>query len=247
MIEAQQLNKRFGSLHAVKNLSLLAQDGSITAILGANGAGKTTTLRMMCGLLQWDSGSVLVDNARLDGTPAARRRIGALLDHTGLYARLTAEENLFYFGRLHGLSRPKLAARALDVMALLDLSAIAGRRAGELSQGQKTKVAIGRTLMHSPRNLVLDEPTNGLDVTGIRSLRTALRQMRDAGMCIVFSSHALDEVQALCDHVVIVAAGVVVAAGPPKQICSQAGTTSFEDAFVNLTTPPEEASCCAKL
>ena len=230
MIEVRNLQKRFGATQALKNLSFSASDGSITGLLGANGAGKTTCLRIIAGALKPDQGT-----ANITGP------LGALLDHTGLYARLTVRENLRYFGELQRIPTANLSSRINDVLSHLNLLEIAEQRAGSLSLGQSTKVALGRVLIHSPKNLLLDEPTNGLDIPAIRSLRSHLCTLRDAGACIVFSSHVLDEARALCDSLVIVARGSVVAQGSPAEICRLAGTESLEDAFITLTATQETA------
>lgn len=224
MIEVQNLSKQFGTTPAVKDLSFRAPDGAITGLLGANGAGKTTTLRMICGVLKPDGGWVRAEDD-----------IGALLDHTGLYARLTVRENLAYFGRLRAMPPARIRDRVEELLSLLGLGAIAGRRTAGFSQGERMKTALGRAMIHSPRNLLLDEPTNGLDVPTVRSLRAVLRGMRDLGACIVFSSHVLEEVRSLCDNVVIISRGSVAAQGSPDELCREAGSASLEDAFVRLT------------
>jgi sodium transport system ATP-binding protein len=228
MIEVRGLKKRFGATQALNNLSFSAAGGSITGLLGANGAGKTTCLRIIAGALKPDSGIVKVDGP-----------LGALLDHTGLYARLTVRENLQYFGQLQGIPHGELDERINRVLAQLDLSEIAQQRGGGLSLGQSTKVALGRVLIHSPSNLILDEPTNGLDVPAVRSLRSYLCRLRESGVCVLFSSHVLDEARALCDSLVIMARGTVVACGTPKEICRLAETESLEHAFITLTSTPE--------
>jgi sodium transport system ATP-binding protein len=242
MITIHKLAKSFDGRPVVRDLSFEAPDGAITGLLGANGAGKTTTLRMICGALQPESGSIVVDNAASDAVSsrdvlARQRRIGALLDHMGIYTRLTVRENLAYFGRLHGMPVELLAKRSESVISILGLDAIADRRTHGFSQGERMKTALGRALLHSPQNLLLDEPTNGLDIPTIRSLRDLLRRLRDTGRCIVYSSHVLDEVRALCDRVVIIADGRIVAQGSPEELCSQAETTSLEEAFIELTCP----------
>jgi sodium transport system ATP-binding protein len=244
MIEVQDLEKRFGEVQAVSNLSFTAPDGSITGLLGANGAGKTTTLRMVCGVLKPDAGSVRIDNLppSHDGL-GLQRRVGALLDHNGLYPRLTAREHLVYFGRLHGIARARLSERIDQVLSLLGLESIADRRTAGFSQGERMKIAIGRALIHSPRNLVLDEPTNGLDIPTVRALRDLLVKMRESGMCIILSSHVLDEIRALCNEVVIISRGSLVAHGRPEDLCRQTGSASLEDAFVTLTGPTENVAC----
>jgi sodium transport system ATP-binding protein len=172
------------------------------------------------------------------GDPVSRQhRIGALLDHLGIYSRLTVRENLAYFGRLRGMTPELLEERIESVVSVLGLEAIADRRTKGFSQGERMKTALGRVLLHSPRNLLLDEPTNGLDIPTIRSLRNLLKRLRDSGTCIVYSSHVLDEVRALCDRVVIIAEGRIVAQGSPQEPCSQAETASLEEAFIELTSP----------
>jgi len=234
MIEIQQLHKRFGHVTAVNGLSFTASDGAITGLLGANGAGKTTALGMICGLLAPDSGAVSVGGA--SSGRDRRSLIGALLDHQGLYPRLTARENIAYFGELQGLSRPALGRRVRELVSALGLDELADRRVEGFSRGERLKVALGRALVHAPQHLVLDEPTNGLDVASIHSLRGLLRRLREEGRCVVFSSHVLDQVAALCDSVVIMARGRLVARGSVEALCTQAGAATLEDAFMALTS-----------
>ena len=242
MIQVHELRKSFGGRSAVRDLSFQAPDGAITGLLGSNGAGKTTTLRMICGVLKPDSGSVLIDDVA--GNPLARqRRVGALLDHTGIYSRLTVRENLVYFGRLRGMPPESLKERVDQVLSVLGLESIADRRTSGFSQGERMKTALGRAILHSPRNLLLDEPTNGLDVPTVRSLRDLLKRLRDAGTCVVFSSHVLDEVRALCDQVVIISRGSLIAQGSHSELCNQTDTTSLEEAFVKLTCSAEASPC----
>ena len=234
MIQARNLQKSFGAVQAVRDLSFSAPDGAITGLLGSNGAGKTTTLRMICGVLQPDNGWVRID-----------KPVGALLDHVGLYPRLTARENLAYFGELRGIPRAKLAERIEQVLSQLGMEAIADRRTAGFSQGERMKTALARAILHSPQNLLLDEPTNGLDVPSVRALRSLLRQMRDSGMCLVLSSHILEEVRIVCDHVVIVSVGRVVAEGSPEDLCRLTDSASLEDAFIKLTE--ENLQCLSTL
>jgi sodium transport system ATP-binding protein len=240
MIEVRNLRKAFGPVRAVCDVSFRAQNGRITGILGENGAGKTTTLALISGLLRPDEGWVRVgpdDSSPID----RRRRIGALLDHKGLYDRLTARENIAYFGRLQGVLPCLLERRVEDVLAQLDLTRIADRRVAGFSQGERMKVALGRAIVHSPAHVLLDEPTNGLDIPSVHGLREILRRMRDSGTCILFSSHVLEEVRALCDQVVIISRGRVAAQGDPGEICRLAGTATLEEAFLGLTD--REAVC----
>jgi sodium transport system ATP-binding protein len=224
MIQALNLKKNFGAVQAVRDLSFSAPDGKITGLLGSNGAGKTTTLRMICGVLQPDHGAVRIDKS-----------VGALLDHIGLYPRLTTRENLEYFGQLRGIPRAKLSQRIDQVLAQLGMEHIADRRTAGFSQGERMKTALARAILHSPPNLLLDEPGNGLDVPSVRALRGLLRQMRDSGMCIVLSSHILEEIRILCDNVAIVSAGRVIAQGSPEDLCRETDSSSLEDAFIKLT------------
>jgi sodium transport system ATP-binding protein len=231
MIEVRHLRKAFGAVRAVSDVSFRAPNGRITGILGENGAGKTTTLALICGLLRPDEGWVRVG----PGSPIERRRrIGALLDHKGLYDRLTARENVAYFGRLQGVLPCLLERRVEDVLVQLDLTRVADRRVAGFSQGERMKVALGRAIVHSPAHVLLDEPTNGLDIPSVHGLRDVLRRMRDSGTCVLFSSHVLDEVRALCDHVVIISRGRVVAQGDPADVCRLAGCATLEEAFLVL-------------
>ena len=236
MIEVRHLAKRFRDKQAVRDVSFVARDGAITGLLGANGAGKSTTLRMIAGLLRPDRGTVRVDGIDAQQTSNPHAHLGALLDHAGLYSRLTARENLVYYGELRGLSRRRAGARADEVLSCLGLQPLAGKTVAGFSVGERAKLALGRAILHSPKNLLLDEPTNGLDVPTARKLRLVLKNMRDAGCSIVFSSHVLDEVEQLCDEVVILAEGVVIAAGAPSSISSKISVVSLEEAFVQLTS-----------
>jgi sodium transport system ATP-binding protein len=235
MIEAMDLHRRFGAVQAVAGLSFTAHDGQITGLLGPNGAGKTTAMRMLYTLLRPDRGQVRVDGVDVGQDPiAARRRLGVLPDARGLYRRLSARENIEYFGRLQGLDPQLLRTRTDTLLDALDMRAIEHRRAEGFSQGQRVKTAIARALVHMPQNLILDEPTNGLDVMSTRALRAFLREQRAAGRCVVLSSHIMQEVAALCDHIVVIHQGRVVAAGTAEALRAQTGEASLEDAFVQI-------------
>ena len=235
MIEARQLEKRFGRVTAVREVSLHAADGRITGLLGPNGAGKSTTLRMLYTVLAPDRGDALIDGYSAVREPlAARARLGVLPHGAGIYSNLTARENILYFGALQGLSRAARRARAAELVQLLEMEEFADRRARGFSQGERVRTALARALVHSPRNLVLDEPTNGLDVMAVRALRRLLLQLRDAGHCVLFSSHVMQEVSALCDEVVVIAHGVVLEHGTPDEIRGRTGAGSLEEAFVRL-------------
>lgn len=242
MINIQDLGKSFDNRFVVRNLSFQALNGEITGLLGANGAGKTTTLRMICGAMKPDTGSIWIDGVANDPL-AWQRCAGALLDHVGIYSRLTVRENLAYFARLRGMPPKSVKERVDYVLSVLGLESIADRRTSGFSQGERMKTALGRAILHSPQNLILDEPTNGLDVPTIRSLRALLRRLRDAGTCILFSSHVLEEVRALCDKAVVIASGRLIAQGSPAELCGQTKTGSLEEAFVKLTCPPEATPC----
>ena len=235
MIEAEALCKRFGAIEAVREVSFAARDGEITGLLGPNGAGKSTTLRMVYGVLAPDSGSVRIDGIDIRGeTSRARAHLGVLPHAAGLYGNLTARENIAYFGSLQGIDRKRLRARTADLVASLAMEDFIERRAKGLSQGQRIKVALARALVHDPANLVLDEPTNGLDVMAIRSLREMLKALKSQGRCILFSSHVMQEVAALCDQVVIVGQGRVLAQGSLQSIRERGGTASLEEAFLRV-------------
>jgi sodium transport system ATP-binding protein len=233
MIEVAALAKSFGAVEAVKGVSFIAPDGRITGLLGPNGAGKSTTLRMISGLLTPNAGSVNVDGWRVSmDDRESRLALGVLPHSPGIYPRLSARENIRYYGRLAGLSGPALEERINELVASLEMDEFADRRAHGFSQGQRTKVALGRALVHRPKNLVLDEPTNGLDVMATRSLRELIRRLRDLGHCVLFSSHVMQEVAMLCDEIVIIAHGRVVASGSADALRAQFGCESLEDAFV---------------
>jgi sodium transport system ATP-binding protein len=235
MIEVRALHKAFGDVVAVDDVSFLARDGEITGLLGPNGAGKTTCLRMLYTLMIPDRGQVLVDGLDAAVDPlGVRRRLGVLPDARGLYTRLTARENIAYFGRLHGMPETELGARAEALIHALGMDAIADRRAAGFSQGERVKTAIARALVHDPHNVILDEPSNGLDVMATRSLREFMRALRAEGRCVLFSSHVMQEVAALCDRVVIMARGRIVADASPQALREETGAASLEDAFVKL-------------
>jgi sodium transport system ATP-binding protein len=235
MIELKGLNKAFGAVKAVDGVSFTARDGEITGLLGPNGAGKTTTLRMLYTLMKPDSGQVLVDGIDAAVDPiAVRKRLGVLPDARGLYKRLSSRENIEYFGRLQGMDETTIAARIDGLVKALDMGEIIERRTDGFSQGQRVKTAIARALIHDPKNCILDEPTNGLDVMATRAMRDFLRHLKAEGRCVLFSSHIMQEVGALCDRIVVIAHGHVVADASPDELREQAGTPNLEDAFVKV-------------
>lgn len=250
MISVESLSKRFTvserrsalalratsrSVTAVDNVSFTANDGEVTGLLGPNGAGKTTTLRMLSTLLTPDSGRAVIDGADLAREKnAIRRTLGVLGDAKGLYWRLSARENITYFGRLHGLTAAEAAARADALIRELGLGDLADRPTQGFSQGERMKVAIARALVHNPQTVLLDEPTNGLDIMSTRSMRELIRGLKAQGKCVLFSSHIMQEVAALCDRIVIIAKGHVVFQGTPAEVLQATGLASLEDAFVKL-------------
>ncbi len=238
MIVVDALAKSFGprrDVKAVDGVSFVAPDGAITGLLGPNGAGKTTLLRMLATLIVPDAGSATIDGLDVGRERfAVRRRIGVLSDARGLYLRLTARENIRYYGALHGLAAPALARRVDELVALLGIDAIADRPAQGYSQGERMKVAIARALVHDPAVILLDEPTNGLDIMSTRALRDLLRSLQAAGKCLLFSSHVMQEVAALCDRIVILGHGHVVATGTAEELIARSGAGTLEDAFVAL-------------
>jgi sodium transport system ATP-binding protein len=235
MIEVEQLHKSFGAKIAVDDVTFSARDGQITGLLGPNGAGKTTTLRMLYTLLKPDRGRITVDGLDAARQPLeVRRRLGVLPDARGLYKRLTARENITYFAQLHGMDEPLIQRRSNALIQALAMQDIAARRVEGFSQGERVKTAIARALVHDPRHIVLDEPSNGLDVIATRSLRDFLRQLKAEGRCVLFSTHIMQEVAALCDRIVIIAGGRVVADGIPEALRDLAGEQSLEEAFVKI-------------
>ncbi|HEY0044062.1 MAG TPA: ATP-binding cassette domain-containing protein [Allosphingosinicella sp.] len=235
MIEVSDLAKRFGKVQAVDGASFTAPDGAITTLLGANGSGKTTTLNMLMGLLKPDRGAARIDGIAVEGNAQeTRRRTGWFPDSVGLYPRLTSREHMRYFGELHGMAGKALEEAISTTIAALRMEDIADRRTEGFSTGQRMKVALARALVHSPRNIILDEPTRGLDVISVRLLRETLRQLRGEGRCILMSSHVMAEVQELSDHIVCIAGGRVVAEGSPQALMAQANAPDLEEAFIRL-------------
>jgi len=235
MIEARTLNKRFGALNAVTQATFTARDGQITGLLGPNGAGKSTCLRMLYGVLAPDSGSACIDGIDIRGeTSAARALLGVLPHAAGLYNNLTARENISYFGSLQGMHPERLRERTTGLARSLGMESFIDRRVKGFSQGQRIKVALARALVHDPKNLILDEPTNGLDVMAIRNLREMLLALREQGRCILFSSHVMQEVAALCDRVVIIGRGRVLADDTPQSIREASGAATLEEAFLRV-------------
>lgn len=238
MIEVKNLKKYYGeadSIKAVDDVSFHCPDGQITGLLGPNGAGKTTTLRMITGLIKPRNGTVLVDG--VDVTKDAskvRQLLGVQADANGVYPRLTPREQFKFYGRFYGLRGKKLEDRVQAIIEQLQMAEIADRRAEGFSRGQKQKIVLGRALVHNPLNVLMDEPTNGLDVMAVRQTRETIQAMRDEGRCVLFSTHYMDEAERLCDNIAIIVGGKIIAVGSPADLMQQTGQSRLEDAFVML-------------
>jgi sodium transport system ATP-binding protein len=242
MIAVSSLRKHFGAVQALDDVSFTAADGRITGLLGHNGAGKSTTLRILSTVMRADSGSATVNGHDCTTQSlAVRQSLGVLPHSSGLYVQLTGRENIEYYAKLHGMRGNELQ-RACDAMIeRLGIGAVAARRAKGYSQGERLKVALARALIHRPRTVILDEPTNGLDVNAVRMLREMIRELKRSGCCVLFSSHVMQEVAALCDDIVIIARGRVVAQGTPEQILAALGTNDLEEAFVRAAAAAGDA------
>lgn len=238
MIEIRNLKKYYGddnNIKAVDDISFTCPDGEITGLLGPNGAGKTTTLRMISGLIKPMSGTVIVDGHDVNVDPrAVRQALGVQADMNGVYPRLTPREQFRYYGRFYGLKGKALESRVQAVLDELNMAEIAERRAEGFSRGQRQKIVLGRALIHNPPNIIMDEPSNGLDVMAVRDTRDSIRAMRDQGRCVLFSTHYLDEAERLCDNIAIIVAGKIVASGTPAALMQRTGKDNLEDAFIAL-------------
>ena len=223
---------------AVSDVSFTAANGSITGLLGSNGAGKSTTLRILATLMQPDAGNASIDGfdiikSRLD----VRQTIGFMPHNAGIYPRLTARENIQYYAHICNVAREQSDRRIDQLIQLLDMGSFIDRRAEGFSQGQRTKVGLARALVHSPRTLMLDEPTNGLDVIATRGLREIIKQLAEDGHCVLFSSHIMQEVEALCDHIAIITDGRIAMEDSLQGILSTTRQNNLEDAFIHVVQP----------
>jgi len=233
MIVVDDVHKSFGKVRALRGVSFAAPDGRITGLLGPNGAGKSTTLRMLYTVLKPDRGTATIDGVNVvTDSLSARQRLGALPHGAGLYPHLTARENIRYYAKLCGLEAAVIADKVDDIVKLLEIEDFADRRSKGFSQGQRTKVALARALVHDPQNVILDEPTNGLDVMATRGLRELILKLKDAGRCILFSSHVMQEVAVLCDDICIIANGQVAIDDSVDGIRERTSCDDLEDAFV---------------
>ncbi|MCH7486735.1 MAG: ATP-binding cassette domain-containing protein [Proteobacteria bacterium] len=236
MIQTENLHKRFRTVTALDGIGFTARDGQVTGLIGPNGAGKTTVLRIIYTVMRPDSGSARVDGLdTITNRREVQRRIGVLPDTRGLYPRLTAREHVRYFGRLHGMNGKDLERRIGELIETLGLTEFADRPAKGFSKGQVRKVALARALIHEPRNLLLDEPTNGLDLASSRVVHGLIRNIRDQGRCVLFCSHLMHEVASICDHIVIISGGRVVAQGSIDELLSRTGEDDLEEMFLSVT------------
>lgn len=243
MIAVKDLHKSFGEVKAIRGVSFEADNGKVTGLLGPNGAGKSTTLRVLYTVLKPDSGSAHVDGVNVvTDALAARAGIGTLPHGAGLYPHLTARENIAYYAKLYDMAPASIDEQVQKVIDQLDINEFADRRTKGFSQGQKTKVSLARSLVHGPQNVILDEPSNGLDVMATRSLRELIRQLKAAGKCVLFSSHVMQEVAALCDEIVIIAEGKVALHDSAEGIRNATGCDDLEDAFVEAIKMVEPAA-----
>ena len=235
MIKVSNLCKSFGDVKAVDGISFDVRDGEITGLLGPNGAGKTTTLRMLYSLLPPDSGEIRIDglNPTTDAM-AIKRTLGVVPDSRGLYTRMSARENIIYYGELHGMKRKDINSRIEELVRTLDMGDFIERRTEGFSQGQRVKVAIARSMVHNPQTVMMDEPSNGLDVMSTRALRRYILSLKQAGHSVVLSTHIMQEVAALCDRIIIIAKGKIAANGTAEELMDASGCDSLEDAFVRL-------------
>ncbi len=238
MIEVQNLKKYYGddeAIKAVDDVTFVCPDGQITGLLGPNGAGKTTTLRMITGLIKPRGGTVIVNGCDVTREPEkVRQMLGVQADATGVYPRLTPREQFKFYGRFYGLRGKQLDEHVQAVIDELQMQDIADRRAEGFSRGQRQKIVLGRALVHNPPNVIMDEPTNGLDVMAVRQTRETIHAMKARGRCVLFSTHYMDEAERLCDNIAIIVGGKIVAVGSPEQLMRQTGQTRLEDAFVSL-------------
>jgi len=235
MIKVTDLHKSLGDVKAVRGISFEVRDGEITGLLGPNGAGKTTTLRMLYSLLPPDQGEIRIDG--LDPTKdamAIKRTLGVVPDSRGLYTRMSARENIAYYGALHGMSRRNIDSRINELIETLDMADFVERRTEGFSQGQRVKVAIARAMVHSPQTVMMDQPSNGLDVMSTRASRRYILSLKEAGHSVVLSTHIMQEVAALCDRIIIIAKGRIAANGTAQELMEQSNCDSLEDAFVYL-------------
>src|SRR5271169_147822 len=243
MIDARSLSKRFqdkkrGEIRAVDNVSFTCQPGKIYGLLGANGAGKTTTLRMLATILEPTDGTAIINGFDVVEAPEkVRANVGFLSTSTALYPRLSSQEFVEYFGRLNGLDEPTLKKRIDEIFSRLDMNSFRDRRCDKLSTGMKQKTSIARTLVHDPPIMIFDEPTLGLDIMTARTITAFIRECRDAGKTVIFSTHIMSEVEKLCDTIGIIQSGKLLTEGTLEQLRAQHGEHDLEEIFVRVVAP----------
>jgi len=246
MIEARNLTKVFqdkkrGAVRAVDGVSFRCEPGRIYGLLGANGAGKTTTLRMLATLLAPTTGSAVVAGFDVTAQPEqARANLGFLSTATALYGRLTAREFVEYFGRLHGLAEDELQRRREALFARLEMNEFRDRRCEKLSTGMKQKTSIARVLIHDPQVMIFDEPTIGLDVMAARAIVSFIRECRERGKTVIFSTHVMSEVEKLCDRIGIIHGGRLLEEGTIEELRTRTGLHDLEEIFVCIASTAEE-------
>ncbi|MCP4535700.1 MAG: ATP-binding cassette domain-containing protein [Chloroflexi bacterium] len=235
MIKIQELTKRFRKLTAVDTVSFTCNDGQVFGLLGPNGAGKTTLLRLLATVLEPTAGTALVDGWDVRKQSAqARARIGLLVETAGLYVRFTPREHLRYYGHLHGIDGSQLEERIDGIIEMLEMGDFADRRTEGFSVGMHRRVILGEALIHDPPNIILDEPTAGLDVMSTRNVRDLIARFRDEGRCVLISTHLMSEAQRLCDRVAIIHKGHLQAVDTPQALIAQTGVDDLEEAFVRI-------------
>ncbi len=229
LIETSVLGKSYGSITAVRDLNISVRRGEVYGFLGPNGAGKTTTLRMLLGLVKPSSGTAKVLGEE-PGSPLGLQGVGALVESPAFYPYLSGRDNLRVMARYCGVPPQRVA----EVLGQVELAGRAKDKFKKYSLGMKQRLGVAAALLKDPELLILDEPTNGLDVMTTRNLREVIRRLREAGKCVLFSSHIMQEVSALCDNIVIVARGRVVASGTSRELLAASGHDNLEDAFVHM-------------
>lgn len=248
MIETRGLTKVFhdkkrGAIQAVDHVSFVCKPGQIYGLLGANGAGKTTTLRMLATILEPTDGTAVVCGHDVIDEPAkVRANVGFLSTATALYPRLTAQEMVEYFGRLNGLDETALKKRVDEIFTRLDMNSFRDRRCDKLSTGMKQKTSIARTLVHDPQVMIFDEPTIGLDIMTARTIIDFIRECRQRGKTVIFSTHVMSEVEKLCDVVGIIQSGKLLAEGSLAELREQYKQNDLEEIFVQMVTPYQNQS-----
>jgi sodium transport system ATP-binding protein len=232
MLTLTGVGKSFGEINALLQVDLEIESGQIIGLVGGNGAGKTTLLRLMAGVMKPTTGSVIFKDMPVD---EMRKFLGVVPESTGLYSRLTAWENIRYHSRMYGIPDDVAWNRVLHFAKRLDVDDSLSRHTKGFSRGMRQKTALLRALAHGPDILLLDEPTAGLDVTSARTVRSLVRQLRDEGGTIIYSTHHLAEAQQVCDRIIIVHNGTIRADGSPDELLKVTDTTTLEDAYVSLT------------